>query len=447
MPTPPSAVTSIRLRPDPFGFYGATGSQIGGIGSAAEPPHGTFAFHTPYLPFAAGPVAAAVLLEGLKATVGDLVVEVNLLPESAEPPVRQIAKVKLALAELARDGGLVRLNFEATEGASYAIQGLVSEESDASAHAIDIAVDCADLSDMIQHKVRQARRSFLLDEDGRIPSSCPALISDAPATMARPATQMCTASQFDEPAYRRWLDVLGEPARFHRKQWEVIYILQALDRAGMLRSGRRGLGFAVGHEALPAIMAARGVTVVATDLPEQHGSTRLWRTTDQHGCLEALRYPQYCADAVFDEQVRFRAVDMTDIPSDLDGFDFCWSACAYEHLGSLEAGLRFVERSLDTLRPGGIAVHTSEFNVTSDDDTFEHCTTSLFRRRDMETLALRLIAEGHSVARIKLDGGALPIDDHVDVPPFANDPHLKMALMRYATTSFGILVRKGGSLT
>ena len=38
----------------------------------------------------------------------------------------------------------------------------------------------------------------------------------------------------------------------------------------------------------------------------------------------------------------YREVDMRAIPTDLRGFDFAWSSCALEHLGSLGAGMAFV---------------------------------------------------------------------------------------------------------
>ena len=77
---------------------------------------------------------------------------------------------------------------------------------------------------------------------------------------------------------------------------------------------------------------------------------------------------------------------MNDISSDLSNFDFCWSCCALEHLGSLSAGMRFIERSLDTLRPGGWAVHTTEFNIFSDVATIERGATVLYRQRDLRWL-------------------------------------------------------------
>ena len=86
-------------------------------------------------------------------------------------------------------------------------------------------------------------------------------------------------------------------------------------------------------------------------------------------------------------------------------FDFCWSCCALEHLGSLSAGLRFIERSLDTLRPGGWAVHTTEFNLFSDAATVERGATVLYRQRDLKWLVEHLQRQGHQSAPLDLTLG------------------------------------------
>ncbi len=76
-----------------------------------------------------------------------------------------------------------------------------------------------------------------------------------------------------------------------------------------------------------------------------------------------------CDRQQFNRFVEFREVDMNTVPDDLAGYDFCWSACALEHLGSLDNGIKFIRRSLACLAPGGVAVHTTEFNTSSDEDT------------------------------------------------------------------------------
>jgi SAM-dependent methyltransferase len=132
---------------------------------------------------------------------------------------------------------------------------------------------------------------------------------------------------------------------------------------------------------------------------------------------------------------------MRSIPDELRDFDFCWSACSLEHLGSLDEGLRFIERSLATLAPGGIAVHTTEYNLTSNDATPDHGHTVLYRRRDLEQMVERLEAAGHEVAALDLDRGAGVFDEYVDLPPYGNDPHLAVWYKNYTTTSIALVVR------
>ena len=45
----------------------------------------------------------------------------------------------------------------------------------------------------------------------------------------------------------------------HRKVWEWAFIIDVLKKYGMLSSGMRGVGFAVGNEPLPSIFSGGGV--------------------------------------------------------------------------------------------------------------------------------------------------------------------------------------------
>ncbi len=131
---------------------------------------------------------------------------------------------------------------------------------------------------------------------------------------------------------------------------------------------------------------------------------------------------------------------MTNIPGDLRDFDFTWSSCAFEHLGSLAAGAEFVMEQMRCLRPGGVAVHTTEYNVSSNAGTIDHAPTVLYRRRDIEDLMRRLRKLGYAIDCDLTEGTSLP-DQHVDVPPFS-DTHLRTKLGEYTTTSIGLIIEK-----
>jgi len=253
----------------------------------------------------------------------------------------------------------------------------------------------------------------------------------------------CHQEHFRDPWYGHHMALLCQTPRFHRKQWEFHYIMDSLRRNEMLALGKRGLGFGVGREPLSAFFASRGAGIVATDMDPERALRSGWIGSNEHAqSLAALNAKGICEPATFQRNVTLRIADMNDIPKDLRGFDFCWSACALEHLGSIERGMRFVEASLDCLAPGGVAVHTTELNLDSNDDTLDHSTTVVPRRRDFEALAERLARNGHRLEPLSFDAGEAPLDRYVDVPPYREDGHLKLLLERYASTSFGLTVHK-----
>jgi hypothetical protein len=265
-------------------------------------------------------------------------------------------------------------------------------------------------------------------------------------------SQLCTLASLTSPELQFWSDRLRpmwdpdgtdpKPTIVHRKMWEWLFICQALAERDMLRPGRRGLGFGVGREPLVALFAASGCEVVATDLHPDLAEAAGWTGSgDEYaGGLEELNEHGLCDPVEFSRRVSYRHVDMNRVPRDLRGFDFTWSSCAFEHLGNLAAGCDFVVEQMRCLGPGGVAVHTTELNVSSDDRTVEEGATVLYRRRDIETLAARLGRLGYRIDCDLAEGDA-PADRHVDVPPFS-DTHLRTTLGEFVTTSIGLVIEK-----
>jgi SAM-dependent methyltransferase len=282
----------------------------------------------------------------------------------------------------------------------------------------------------------------------------PGLAAPEDPVLVRLGGRVCRQADIESPWLHHWCARLGMVPVYHRKVWEECFLAQALWEAGMLAPGRRGLGFAVGREVMPAFLAAQGAEVLATDLAASDARARMWHETGQHAqATEHLFYPHLVERAAFDARVRFRPVDMHAIPADLrqGEFDFCWSVCSFEHLGNLRAGMDFVTRAMDCLRPGGVAVHTTEFNPQESGPTIERGVTVLYQRRHIEALAARLSAAGHEVLPIDFDAGGGMLDGFVDLPPFAasdgaapvpDTPHLRKALGEHAATSIGLVIRR-----
>lgn len=261
------------------------------------------------------------------------------------------------------------------------------------------------------------------------------------------AASTCSATDYLHPRFAEIAAMWGMPPHFHRKLWEFVYIVHQLDRRGLLAPGRRGIGFGVGQEPLPAVFAARGCAITATDAPPERAARDGWSATSQFSnSLDGLHNPGIVDPQRLRELATFRTVDMNAIDEDLRGFDFAWSSCCFEHLGSLRHGLDFVINSTEQcLVPGGIGVHTTEFNLTSNDDTLELPELSFYRRRDLEALASELQDRGHRVSPLVVADDVSYLDHFVDAPPYRNDLHLKVVSSGYTITSVGLVVERGPS--
>lgn len=258
-----------------------------------------------------------------------------------------------------------------------------------------------------------------------------------------PTSQMPTEEQFYSPAFKFWCSELKQSHKFHRKLWEFCYILQVLYKYGYLQPGKKGIGFGVGSEPLPALFAKYGCEIVATDQDFESALNQGWAIRNQPlSNLDRLNQDGICPQDQFIKLVSFRTADMRKIDKNLRGFDFTWSACSLEHLGSLEAGLDFIEESMKCLKKGGIAVHTTEFNVSSDNDTISKGATVLYRKQDIIRLTRELEALGYEVLPLNFNLGNGNFDNYVDVAPYHSDPHLKLKIGEYTCTSFGIVVIK-----
>jgi len=266
---------------------------------------------------------------------------------------------------------------------------------------------------------------------------------------------LSTQAAIESDWVAHWCRELKIAVLYHRKVWELCFVLQTLFDAGMIAPGKRGLGFGCGEEPLPSYLAAHGVTITATDLPPENAQLKGWVESGQHATAPERMLMEHLVDRdVFERNVALRFVDMNAIPPDLTGYDFCWSICALEHLGSIANGLAFVENALACLRPGGVAVHTTEFAIDENGPTVDNWMTVAFQRKHMEALAERLRAQGHHVAPFDFDLGKGPLDSFIDLPPYHHQlspaladllgppAHLKLSLDGMIVTCIGLAIRK-----
>lgn len=271
------------------------------------------------------------------------------------------------------------------------------------------------------------------------------LVEQLPADTPFMEYSSCTARDFFHPRFAQLSKLMGRTPLFHRKYWEWIFISHHLIESGVVAPGKKGLVFGVGSEMLPALFASLGASVHATDAPPDLAGIDMWGPNGQHGSsIEQLRNEEIIPYELFKQRVTHGFCDMNNIDPSLVDYDFNWSSCCFEHLGSLEAGMQFVINAVEkTLKPGGIAIHTTELNMSSNEDTIGTGSTVIYHRRDLEELIARLTERGHKVDTLKIGPAAHALDFHVDTPPYAHFPHLKIHLAGYTTTSVGLVIRRG----
>lgn len=255
----------------------------------------------------------------------------------------------------------------------------------------------------------------------------------------------CMAEDFVHPRYFQLCKLIEQRPTWHRKQWEYVFILHHLEMAGMLMPGRRAVGFGVGIEPLPSAFARFGVEVVGTDAPEEIGEAAGWVAGNEHSKKLSDMRCAWIPEDLFESRVSYQPCDMNNIDPGIAGFDFTWSSCCFEHLGTIGKGLDFVRNSVEKcLKVGGIAVHTTELNMSSDVDTVEESVeTVLYRKSDLTAFLDEMRSRGHAVTPLVIGPNAHALDFHVDVPPYSQNPHLRLLLAGYVTTSVGLVIRRG----
>jgi len=270
-----------------------------------------------------------------------------------------------------------------------------------------------------------------------------------------------TQEDMESPWFAYWCKELKIAPIYHRKIWEYAFVLQCLHDHDLLCEGVSAMGFGCGEEPMASYFATLGLDTLVTDLDPVRVAGKGWAETHQHARTRETAFrPDLVSREIFDARVRHQFVDMNAIPQVPQPFDFCWSICAMEHLGNIEAGLSFVENSLQVLKPGGLAIHTTEYNYLSENETRESGEVVLFLRRHFEALAQRLRASGHELLGPDFSAGKGVLDDFIDVPPYGDEAegwlknkytphvksdfpaHLKLSISGFAATCFGLVVRK-----
>lgn len=257
-----------------------------------------------------------------------------------------------------------------------------------------------------------------------------------------------SAHELDKESAQVWGQVwqgMHDEKTMHRKLWEWFAISEALEQRGLLQKGRKGIGFAVGKEPLASIYASRGCQVVASDYTETSASQSWSESSQLAQSLRDIHWPGFLDYDDFVKRVQYERIDMRDLAAiDAETYDFSWSSCSFEHLGSLENGIRFLLESTKLLVKGGVGVHTTEFNLTSNTHTLDGGGSVIYRKTDIEQIDRRLRDVGCVLEGLNLDPGFLEHDVAFDYPPYYSHgrQHIKLRIDKYVSTSILLVIRK-----
>lgn len=264
------------------------------------------------------------------------------------------------------------------------------------------------------------------------------------------------ASDFREDWFRDICNAIdADPARLHRKTWEHVAVCQVFEdhfRPRLLNGlgteiapAFNAIGFGCGNEPIPQFLhnISPASRVVATDAPIDESVRLHWLATGQHLSKVIPGLPDVVG-------LSYRECDMRSIaPWFLTGdYDFTWSCGSFEHIEGIAAGLDFFLSQMKCLRPGGIAAHVTEFNVTSNSGTLESPDLCVFRKRDFEYLAKRLAEQGDRLFPLDFEGGDEEADLYIDHQPYFSQPHhLVLELGGYTFTSFILIAQRGSEVS
>lgn len=228
---------------------------------------------------------------------------------------------------------------------------------------------------------------------------------------------------------------------WRRKVWEYLYVYKQYQAWAQGRQGLRALGFGSGLDRMAMLLSCQQQIQESwiTDGP----AASCWVSTGQH--VQGLE--QYLqANQGFEcqqQKLHYKYLDMNKFGPGEAEADFMYSLSSLEHLGSMDQSLEFILRSSHQLRPGGMAVHCTEYNVGSNDRTVLRGDSVFFRHQDLLRLQRLCAEQGLEMSPLDLQVRYHPFNGYKDSPPYTYNPsHMRIQFDEWELTSFGFCIRK-----
>ena len=234
-------------------------------------------------------------------------------------------------------------------------------------------------------------------------------------------SNLCNYEDFLTNDYEEFCNLIGEQKKIHRKQWEFYVIYKKLLEYLGDFNCKKGLGFAVGQEVIVPLFLNLNADITASDLNPNDSDSLAWINSNQH---ISNGFDKYVDSGYIKKDIlnkcKFDFINMNNIPSKylMNEYNFIWSSCALEHLGSLQNGFNYIINSLKCLKKGGIAVHTTEYNFKSNDNTLETSGCVSYRKKDIEWLISEIEKLGYYIEPINFNRNDNIVNNYIDPFPY-----------------------------
>ena len=259
------------------------------------------------------------------------------------------------------------------------------------------------------------------------------------------SSEIVSEKRFKEDNFFKWMDLLRELPKLHNKQFQQYAIMESANRiTSDIGKAKKAIGFGVGVEPIPAALVKLGFDVLATDYLD--GSiAEDWKRTGQLASeFQQLNQRGILTEQEFIDHLKFQNLDMNQSPKEMHGsFDFTWSSCALGHIGGYQNGLDFILDSLNLLRPGGMAVHSTELDVSALGSIFTSPSLNFYKLDDLnETikLAQKRGFETSLIQKRKMFSGKS--ERFVVLEPWDEKTHIRIEIFGREILSVVLIFRK-----
>jgi SAM-dependent methyltransferase len=241
----------------------------------------------------------------------------------------------------------------------------------------------------------------------------------------RSLSKVCDVADWFDPELAGVIESeLQEFPRFHRMQWEFAVLFLALRRHGLLGEERTGLSMGAGRERLLYSVARRVRKLVVADLYDPQTTWESARTDDPEAFIRSGKpFP------VDDARLQAVRMDMRELDFADRSFDFCYSACAVEHIGDREDFVRHLQQVHRVLKEGGLYAFTTEFHYGP--EVIPHPHNYVFSADYLNELfaASEFVVEGECDAGIARHKANFPRPDSLQRLAFRGPGHLSAAML------------------